>query len=56
VVHVRSFLDVEKARVAPDEYPRFRAFLGEIDSLIQERLLIAPKDEAQASPRAGDRS
>ncbi len=56
VVHVRSFLDVEKARVAPDEYPRFRAFLGEIDSLIQERLLIAPKDQTQASSRAGDRS
>ncbi|MFL5308770.1 MAG: DUF3857 domain-containing protein [Polyangia bacterium] len=56
VVHVRSFLDIEKARVAPDEYPRFRAFLGEIDSLIQERLLIAPKDQAQASSRAGDPS
>jgi cellulose synthase operon protein C len=48
VVHVRSFLDVEKARVAPDEYPRFRAFLGEIDSLMQERLLIGPKDQAPA--------
>ncbi|HSS38074.1 MAG TPA: DUF3857 domain-containing protein [Polyangia bacterium] len=56
VVHVRSFLDVEKARVAPDEYSRFRAFLGEIDSLLQERLLIAPKDQAQESSQVGGRS
>jgi len=40
LVRVRSFLDVERARIAPDEYARFRAFLGEIDATLQERLLI----------------
>ena len=48
VVHVRSFLDVEKARVAPDEYPRFRAFLSEI-RLVDTR---AAADRAQG-PGAG---
>jgi len=40
LVRVRSFLDVERSRIAPDEYARFRAFLGEIDATLQERLLI----------------
>ncbi len=44
VVRVRSFLDVEKARIAPDEYARFRAFLSEIDALIQERLVVGPSE------------
>jgi hypothetical protein len=44
VLRVRSLLDVERARIAPDEYPRFRAFLGEIDSALQERLLVGPGD------------
>ena len=42
VVRVRSFLDVARARIAPDEYPRFRAFLGEIDAAIAERLIVGP--------------
>jgi transglutaminase-like putative cysteine protease len=40
LVRVRSFLDVERSRIAPDQYARFRAFLGEIDATLQERLLI----------------
>ncbi|HXU63793.1 MAG TPA: DUF3857 domain-containing protein [Polyangia bacterium] len=43
LLRVRSFLDVEKARIAPDQYPRFRAFLSEIDSILQERLLVGPE-------------
>jgi transglutaminase-like putative cysteine protease len=42
VVRVRSFLDVARARIAPDEYPRFRAFLGEIDALLSVRLVVGP--------------
>ena len=44
VVRVRSFLDVAQARVSPDQYPRFRAFLGEIDAAIEERLLVGPPE------------
>ncbi len=43
-VRVRSFLDVARARVAPDQYARFRAFLGEIDAAIEERLLVGPPE------------
>jgi transglutaminase-like putative cysteine protease len=43
-VRVRSFLDVARARIAPDQYPRFRAFLGEIDAAIEERLLVGPAE------------
>jgi hypothetical protein len=42
VVRVRSFLDVARARIAPDEYPRFRAFLGEIDAILSARLVVGP--------------
>jgi hypothetical protein len=42
VVRVRSFLDVARARIAPDEYPRFRAFLGEIDAALSARLVVGP--------------
>jgi cellulose synthase operon protein C len=44
LVRVRSFLDVAQARVTPDQYPRFRAFLGEIDAAIEERLLVGPPE------------
>ena len=44
VVRVRSFLDVSRARVAPDEYPRFRAFLGEIDAVLQAHLVVGPAE------------
>jgi len=42
VVRVRSFLDVSRSRIGPDEYPRFRAFLGEIDAVLQARLVVGP--------------
>jgi transglutaminase-like putative cysteine protease/Flp pilus assembly protein TadD len=42
VVRVRSFLDVARARIAPDEYARFRAFLGEIDAVLSTRLVVGP--------------
>ncbi|HEY6477951.1 MAG TPA: DUF3857 domain-containing protein, partial [Polyangia bacterium] len=42
VVRVRSFLDVARARIAPDEYARFRAFLGEIDAVLSARLVVGP--------------
>jgi hypothetical protein len=41
-VRVRSFLDVSRSRIGPDEYPRFRAFLGEIDAVLQARLVVGP--------------
>jgi hypothetical protein len=42
VVRVRSALDVTRARISPDDYPRFRAFLGEVDAALDERLVVAP--------------
>jgi transglutaminase-like putative cysteine protease len=42
VVRVRSFLDVVRSRIAPDEYARFRAFLGEIDAALQAKLVVGP--------------
>jgi hypothetical protein len=42
VVRVKSFLDVARSRIAPDEYQRFRAFLGEIDAALQSRLVVGP--------------
>ena len=42
VVRVKSFLDVARSRIAPDEYARFRAFLGEIDAALQTRLVVGP--------------
>jgi cellulose synthase operon protein C len=44
VVRVRSFLDVARARVGPDEYARFRAFLGEIDAVLSARLVVGPEE------------
>jgi transglutaminase-like putative cysteine protease len=41
-VRVRSFLDVTQFRIAPEDYGRFRAFLGEIDGALAERVLVAP--------------
>jgi hypothetical protein len=41
-VRVHSFLDVTQFRIAPEDYARFRAFLGEIDGALAERLVIAP--------------
>jgi transglutaminase-like putative cysteine protease/tetratricopeptide (TPR) repeat protein len=42
VVRVRSTLDVTRARIAPADYPRFRAFLAEIDAALDGRLAIVP--------------
>jgi transglutaminase-like putative cysteine protease/Flp pilus assembly protein TadD len=42
VVRVRSTLDVTRPRIAPADYPRFRAFLGEIDAVLDVRLAIVP--------------
>ena len=51
-VRVRSFLDVTQHRIAPDDYPRFRAFLGEIDAA-----LAGSRDRSVAPPvEAGARS
>jgi len=41
VVRVRSSLDVSRVRISPEEYPRFRAFLGEVDAALDQRLTIA---------------
>jgi cellulose synthase operon protein C len=41
-VRVHSFLDVTQFRIAPEDYARFRAFLGEIDGTLAERLIISP--------------
>jgi hypothetical protein len=43
-VRVRSTLDVTRVRISPDEYPRFRAFLREIDAVLDERLTLAPPE------------
>ncbi len=39
-VKVRSLLDVTEHRIAPADYPRFRAFLGEIDAALAGRIAI----------------
>jgi hypothetical protein len=46
-VRVHSFLDVTQFRIAPESYARFRAFLGEIDGTLAERLVIAPGERAR---------
>jgi tetratricopeptide (TPR) repeat protein len=45
-VRVRSFLDVTQFRIAPEDYGRFRAFLGAIDSALAERVAVAPAGAA----------
>jgi tetratricopeptide (TPR) repeat protein len=49
LVRVKSALDVTRARIAADDYLRFRSFLGEIDAALAQPLVIAP-------PSAGDES
>jgi tetratricopeptide (TPR) repeat protein/transglutaminase-like putative cysteine protease len=46
VVRVRSSLDVSQYRIVPEDYPRFRAFLGQIDGTLSERLLVGPGAQA----------
>jgi len=43
VVRVRSSLDVARARVSPGDYARFRAFLGEVDAALDQRVTVVPK-------------
>jgi transglutaminase-like putative cysteine protease len=46
-LRVRSFLDVTRFRIAPEDYASFRGFLGEIDGALAERLVIVPREPAQ---------
>jgi hypothetical protein len=39
-VRVRSSLDVNRYRIAPADYARFRAFLGEIDAALAGRITV----------------
>ena len=39
-VRVRSLLDVSRHRIAPADYARFRAFLGDIDAALAGRIAI----------------
>jgi hypothetical protein len=45
-LRVRSFLDVTRFRIAPEDYARFRGFLGEIDGALAERLVVAAREPA----------
>jgi transglutaminase-like putative cysteine protease len=45
-VRVHSFLDVTRSRIAPDDYQSFRAFLGEVDAALDDRLTVAPGGDA----------
>jgi tetratricopeptide (TPR) repeat protein len=46
VVRVKSSLDVNQYRIGPEDYPRFRSFLGQIDGTLGERLLVGPGAQA----------
>jgi hypothetical protein len=41
-VRVHTSLDVTRYRIPAAEYPAFRAFLGEIDALLAERISVGP--------------
>src|SRR5262249_26012747 len=42
VLRVRSSLNVERARIGPDDYARFRAFLLEVDAALGSPIGVAP--------------
>jgi transglutaminase-like putative cysteine protease/Flp pilus assembly protein TadD len=42
VVRVRSSLNVTRARISPEDYPRFRAFLLEVDAALASPLAVSP--------------
>jgi transglutaminase-like putative cysteine protease/Flp pilus assembly protein TadD len=42
VLRVRSSLNVERARIAPEDYPRFRAFLLEVDAALGSPIGVSP--------------
>jgi transglutaminase-like putative cysteine protease len=47
VLRVRSSLDVTRARISAADYLRFRAFLGEVDAALDERLPVAERTGAR---------
>jgi transglutaminase-like putative cysteine protease/Flp pilus assembly protein TadD len=42
LVRVHTFLDVTRFRIPPADYAAFRAFLGDIDSALAERISVGP--------------
>ena len=50
---VSSRLDVARARIAPEDYPDFRRFLGDVDAIMRERVILAPPavGKAKGAPR-----
>jgi hypothetical protein len=42
VLRVRSSLNVERARIGPEDYPRFRAFLLEVDAALGSPIGVSP--------------
>jgi transglutaminase-like putative cysteine protease/tetratricopeptide (TPR) repeat protein len=52
LVRVKSALDVTRARIAADDYLRFRSFLGEIDAALAQPLVIEPPSAVNESEKA----
>jgi hypothetical protein len=46
VVRVRSSLNVTRARISADDYPRFRAFLMEVDAVLGNPIGVLPPTPA----------
>jgi transglutaminase-like putative cysteine protease/Flp pilus assembly protein TadD len=46
VVRVRSSLNVTRARISADDYPRFRAFLMEVDAVLGNPIGVLPQTAA----------
>jgi hypothetical protein len=42
VLRVRSSLNVTRARINPDDYPKFRAFLLEVDAALASPIGVSP--------------
>jgi tetratricopeptide (TPR) repeat protein len=49
---VSSRLDVARARIAPEDYPDFRRFLGDVDAIMRERVILAPRAVGKSKPAA----
>jgi hypothetical protein len=45
-VVVKSLLDVTRHRIAPGDYPAFRAFLGTVDGVLRQSIVLR-KDEGE---------
>jgi hypothetical protein len=52
---VSSRLDVARARIAPEDYPDFRRFLGDVDAIMRERVILAPRAVGKAKGAAAAR-